>query len=346
MKKIRGKQILIITAVVIILGAGIFMVWRSQIPKEKAVIELTLEDSVMKQGEPLPEQKAKVTLTGDEKIMLDRKENYQVKDLVMDLKKGKFYTADPKTDGKTKGEFDVEIKGDKTIREKLEKKWARKVEVHFKKGKLKVERSVMKDKPMIALTFDDGPGPDTGKILDVLEKYDERATFFMLGRAVNTYPETVKRIYETGNELANHSTTHADLSKSSVEKIRYEIDTATAAIANATGGQKPSLLRPPYGAVNSTVRANAGMPLILWSVDTLDWKTRDTQNTIKVVMDSAEDGAIILMHDIHAPSVEAAVQIIPKLVEKGYQLVTVSELAQAKGITMENGKKYFNFHEN
>ena len=99
-------------------------------------------------------------------------------------------------------------------------------------------------------------------------------------------------------------------------------------------------MRPPYGAINDTVKANVGMPMILWSIDTLDWKTRNAQSTINNVMTKVKDGDIILMHDIHTETVDAALTLIPKLEEAGYQLVTVSEMAQAKGVTLENGKAY------
>ena len=99
-------------------------------------------------------------------------------------------------------------------------------------------------------------------------------------------------------------------------------------------------MRPPYGAINDTVKQNAGLPMILWSIDTLDWKTRNTQSTIDAVMNNVQDGAVILMHDIHTQSIDAAIALIPKLQEAGYQLVTISEMAEAKGIQMENGGKY------
>ena len=332
------KKLWIVAGVIALLAAV-----ASGCAKEEAVIEITPQSAVIKQGETIP-QEMEVKLTGKEEIVLDRKNDYTVGKFVEELKEGKNVKILVETDGRTKGEFPVKAELSDEIKKQLEEKWSGKLEVKLNEGTLKVERGIMADRPMIALTFDDGPGPNTGKILDVLEQYDERATFFMLGNSAYAYPETVKRIYETGNEIANHSTTHADLSKSSLEKMRWEIDTASETIENACG-QRPALLRPPYGAVSPDLRANAGMPLIMWSIDTLDWKTRDTQNTIDVVMNEKKDGSIVLMHDIHDPSVEAAVQLIPKLLEEGYQLVTISELAQAKGIPLENGIKYFNFSE-
>ncbi|EGG79510.1 hypothetical protein HMPREF9477_00233 [Lachnospiraceae bacterium 2_1_46FAA] len=214
-------------------------------------------------------------------------------------------------------------------------------------GKLESEKFIDLDptKPMIALTFDDGPGAEAGRILDVLEKYNARATFFMVGPMVNRYPETVKRISDLNCELGNHSTNHPKLTKLDAAGIKKEIQTTTDAIVKATGGKGPTVMRPPFGAVNETVKQTVGFPIIMWSVDTLDWKTRNTQKTIDNVLANAKDGSVVLMHDIHKPSVDAAVQLIPKLIEKGYQLVTVSELAEARGIDLQNGVKYSQFYK-
>ena len=214
-------------------------------------------------------------------------------------------------------------------------------------GKLESEKFIGLDptKPMIALTFDDGPGAEAGRILDVLEKYNARATFFMVGPMVNRYPETVKRISDLNCELGNHSTNHPKLTKLDAAGIKKEIQTTTDAIVKATGGKGPTVMRPPFGAVNETVKQTVGFPIIMWSVDTLDWKTRNTQKTIDNVLANAKDASVVLMHDIHKPSVDAAVQLIPKLIEKGYQLVTVSELAEARGIDLQNGVKYSQFYK-
>ncbi|HIW20888.1 MAG TPA: polysaccharide deacetylase family protein [Candidatus Dorea intestinavium] len=214
-----------------------------------------------------------------------------------------------------------------------------------KNGKMvssKVE-GIDPEKPMIAITFDDGPGPRTGEILDVLEKYGSRATFFMLGQKVSGNEAVVKRMKELGNELGNHSFDHPQLTKLSVPEIQAQINNTNQLIANASGGSGATVVRPPYGAVNDTVKATIPYPLIMWNVDTLDWKTRNVQATIDSVMSTAADGNIVLLHDIHDASVDAAKAFIPKLIEQGYQLVTVSELATAKNINMQNGEHYSSF---
>lgn len=211
-------------------------------------------------------------------------------------------------------------------------------------GKLvaKKESQVDPDRPMVALTFDDGPGPRTLELLEQLEQYNAHATFFMLGQKVSSYPDAVKKMKETGCELGNHSFDHTDLSTLDSAGIQDEISKTNEGIRNITGAGA-TVMRPPYGAVNSTVSANAGMPMILWNIDTLDWKTRNAQSTVDAVMNKVKDGDIILMHDIHTETVDAALQLIPKLQSDGYQLVTVSELAAARGKQLLNGETYTDF---
>lgn len=211
-------------------------------------------------------------------------------------------------------------------------------------GSLISERSTKVDpgKPMVALTFDDGPGKRTGELLAQLEKYYAHATFFMVGKNVPSYPEEVKKMKELGCELGNHSYNHANLGKSDAGTIREQIGSTNNNIS-ALVGQTATVMRPPYGSVSGLLKENAGMPLILWNIDTLDWKTRNAQATIDSVMSQVKDGDIILMHDIHTESIDAAIELIPKLQEAGYQLVTVSEMAAAKGVQMQNGGVYTDF---
>ena len=197
-------------------------------------------------------------------------------------------------------------------------------------------------RPMIALTFDDGPGKRTGELLEVLAANHAHATFFMQGKNVPRYQNEVKRMKEIGCELGSHSFDHPDLSKMDAAGIRDQIDRTNQNLKDAAG-QPASVLRPPYGAIGSTLKSVAGLPLILWNIDTLDWKTRNAQATIDNVMQKVKDGDIVLMHDIHTESIDAAIVLIPKLIEAGYQLVTVSELAAARGIGMQNGASYTDF---
>ena len=199
-------------------------------------------------------------------------------------------------------------------------------------------------KPMIAITFDDGPSKFTMQLLEQLEAYDSRATFFMVGTNVPKYPETVKKMKEIGCELGNHTTHHARLTTLDVVGIQYEVNTTNQAIQSVVG-ETATLMRPPYGAVNEVVQSVVGMPLAMWSVDTLDWELKDTEAVEKYILNMAKDGEIILLHDIHETTVQAVLQVIPELVNRGYQLVTVSEMAAARGVTLENGQKYYEFRK-
>ena len=194
-------------------------------------------------------------------------------------------------------------------------------------------------KPMVALTFDDGPSQYTPGILDALEKNESRATFFELGNRINWYPDTVARISQIGCEIGNHSFDHALMGSASASKIHSEISQTDARIKAITG-KKPVLLRPPYGSIGSSLRKNAGKPMILWSIDTLDWKSRNADTVYRSVMNQVKDGDIILMHDIYSSSRAAAQKIVPELKKRGYQLVTVSELAQYRNVKLTAGNRY------
>ena len=214
-----------------------------------------------------------------------------------------------------------------------------------KDGKFDSEKNkVNPAKPMVAITFDDGPSKFTMQLLQQLEAYDSRATFFMVGTNVPKYPETVKKMKDIGCELGNHTTNHPRLINLDVAGIQYEINTTNQAIQSVVG-ESATLMRPPYGAVNEVVQSVVGLPLAMWSVDTLDWEVKDTEAVKNYILNMAKDGEIILLHDIHETTVQAVLQVIPELVNRGYQLVTVSEMATARGVTLENGQKYYEFRK-
>ncbi|MGE7603408.1 polysaccharide deacetylase family protein [Peribacillus sp. NPDC097675] len=184
---------------------------------------------------------------------------------------------------------------------------------------------------VIALTFDDGPHPDnTMAILTSLKKHQAHATFFVLGSRVEHYPDVLQNMLAQGNEIGNHSWDHPQLTRLSKKKIKSQINTTQLAIKKASG-YEPSLIRPPYGAVNDEVRKNIGeMDVVLWEIDPEDWKLKNKKKVVRKVMNKAEDGKVILMHDIYKTSAEAADEIIKKLDQQGYQLVTISELEKVK----------------
>ena len=199
-------------------------------------------------------------------------------------------------------------------------------------------------KPMIALTFDDGPGLYEDRIMDALDKVGGKATFFMVGNLVGSYSKTVKRMADSGHELGNHSWAHDNLSKLSPDGIRNSVNKCNQAILQATG--KPAtVVRPPYGATGGSCKStlgSMGYASILWSIDTLDWKHKNADKTVSTVLSQVKDGDIILMHSIYSQSAAAAERLIPELTKRGFQLVTVSELAAARG-GMAPGKNYGSF---
>ena len=202
-------------------------------------------------------------------------------------------------------------------------------------------------KPMVALTFDDGPGKYEDRILAAFQKYGGKGTFFFVGNQAEKYPNVVKRVAEAGHEVANHSYKHENLPKLSQAAATQSL-AKTNDILRRLSGQSVSLVRPPYGATSSSVKAalqNQGQPSILWSIDTLDWKTRNAKSSINIVLQQVKDGDIILMHSIYAQSAEAAEALIPALQERGFQLVTVSELAKARGVSLQAGQNYGSFRK-
>jgi len=183
----------------------------------------------------------------------------------------------------------------------------------------------------IALTFDDGPSQFTDYILDILEQHDARATFFVLGNRVHSRADIIRRTVELGNEVAGHSWNHRNFAGLSADAIRAQIRDTSAAIEYVLGEPPPQFFRPPYGIVTSRVRRVAEefeYSIINWSIDPKDWQNRDADIIYKLVMENAIDGGVVLLHDIRIYTKEAVERIVPSLIEKGFQLVTVSELLE------------------
>lgn len=205
-------------------------------------------------------------------------------------------------------------------------------------------RNIDSSKPMVALTFDDGPnGTATPKILDTLEKYNVVATFFDLGTCMENYPNITKREEQIGCEVGTHTYSHQNLNKLSVEEIQNDISNASK-IYEQTLGHKLYLVRPPYGNADITVRRTLKYPLIEWDVDSLDWKTKNKDKILAKINEISNfDGRIILMHSIYNSTAEAVEELVPQLLSEGYQLVTVSEMAKYKGIELRTSTIYYNF---
>ena len=194
----------------------------------------------------------------------------------------------------------------------------------------------------VALTFEDGPDIYTERLLNVLEEQDAKATFFVVGDAASDFPDTINRILNTGNELGNHTYSHETLTKLDSSEIPYQINDLNQVIEQLTG-TSTELLRPPYGAVNETVQENSDFPIILWSLDSGDKDTSEIGDIVQKVLENVKDGDIIRMHDTHETSVAAAEVLITELKNRGFELVTVSELARSKGIDLKAGEIYKNF---
>ena len=190
-------------------------------------------------------------------------------------------------------------------------------------------------RPMLALTFDDGPGEYTQELLDCLEENNAHATFFMLGQNVSVYPDAPKRMLEIGCEIGSHSWEHTQLTTIDLDAVAKQFSDTDNALIEACG-QAASVARAPYGDGNTDIYNTVAKPFFMWSLDTEDWRLMDADADYDAVMNGdLTDGSIILMHDIHQPSVQAAIRFIPELVAKGYKLVTVSEMAEAKNVDLQ-----------
>ena len=205
-----------------------------------------------------------------------------------------------------------------------------------------IERYIDPDKPMVAITYDDGPGTKSEKrIIKCLKKHGAVATFFYLGNRVGYSSNNVKNAYKIGCEIGNHSWDHSDLTGLSAAGVKSQLSRTNKAIHKLIG-VTPELYRPPYGSFNQSVLDAANMPAILWTVDTLDWSSRDPKAVFNIVKKTKKlDGKIILMHSIYDSTAKATEKIVPYLMNRGYQIVTVSELIKYKsGASPKKNKVY------
>ena len=163
----------------------------------------------------------------------------------------------------------------------------------------------------------------------------------MVGSRVSTYSKTVQKAYDNGCQIGNHTYDHKILTRVGKKEVQKQVSKTNRAVKQITG-INPIVMRPPGGATSSNIKSWVGMPSILWSIDTLDWKTRDSASTQKAVLNHVKDGDIILMHDLYQATATASRTIIPELTRRGYQLVTISELAECRG-GMKQNKSYSKF---
>ena len=207
---------------------------------------------------------------------------------------------------------------------------------------VKITERDLRGKKLVVLTFDDGPSSATTPILlDTLKSRDVPAVFFMLGNMARGNPDLVREVEKRGNEVASHTMYHQNLTSIPLASAVADINEAKSTLSSILG-HEPAYTRPPYGNNNDAIRSAMGTPVILWSVDTLDWKYKNTESIVSIALSQAHDGAIILMHDIHPTSVEAVPVLIDELRKNGYEFVSIKELAEIKGITLAPGGFYRN----
>ncbi len=203
-------------------------------------------------------------------------------------------------------------------------------------------RGIDPNKPMVALTFDDGPAPNSEAVLDALKANGARATFFILGKNIGLNQNTLKRMAEEGHQLASHSWSHPRLDDLSSSAVRSQMTRTMDKVEELTG-QKVTMMRPPFGATNRLTRrvlAELGLPVILWGIDTLDWKTKSASKTAQAILKGADNGVIILCHDTVESTARALETALPELVQKGFQLVTVAEMMSFREEPLKPGWEY------
>ena len=197
---------------------------------------------------------------------------------------------------------------------------------------------------IVALTFDDGPGPYTAELLDFLKQEGVRVTFFVLGTRVDAYPKLIKRMAAEGHEIGNHSNAHNMLHRMDLAGVRKEMGQCAEKVEKLLG-YRPTVMRCPGGNSSDVVKKyaeEAGIPIAYWSVDTLDWKSRNKDAILNIAFgkNGIRDGSIVLMHDIHKTTIPAAKEMILRLKEQGYTFVTTSELIAARRGGIVPGKTY------
>lgn len=206
----------------------------------------------------------------------------------------------------------------------------------------KEKDDIKEKKPLkyVALTFDDGPSSFTEEIIDLLQKYNYNATFFVLGNKLNlNYKDILKKSIKNGNEIGVHGYSHRSFTKMRQATMEEEITKTKKYIKNLTGYES-TLVRPPYGNITKTIKNYNLGPYILWNNDTLDWKLRDANKISSRLINSIEDKSIILMHDTYLTTFKALEIILPYLKENNYVVTTVSKIYELNGITLENNKSY------
>ena len=205
-----------------------------------------------------------------------------------------------------------------------------------------LERGIDPNKPMIALTFDDGPMPESMATIEALNRHGARGTFFILGKNIKGNEEVLKAMVDGGHQVAAHSWSHPNFTEVAESTVMSQLKRTVDKVEEVTG-YRITMMRPPYGALHRISRrplVELGMPAILWSIDSLDWKTRSASATVREILSKARDGAIILCHDVWATTGQAMGTVVPELIGKGFQLVTVAEMMSFRSEPLKPGWEY------
>lgn len=199
---------------------------------------------------------------------------------------------------------------------------------------------------LVALTFDDGPGYYTERLLDGLKERDVRATFFCLGSLAERSPDLIRRMVAEGHQLANHSYDHPNLNELSTSGALYQLSRTDQIFNEITGGSETYYVRPPYGNTTQAIRSQMTAPVVIWSVDTIDWQLLNAAAVEKKILADTFDGSIVLMHDIHRTTVDAILSALDTLIERGYEFVTVKELCRRRGVSAAPGVPLYDVRAN
>ncbi len=198
------------------------------------------------------------------------------------------------------------------------------------------------NKKHVAITFDDGPSKYTEELVQILDANKARSTFFMVGNKLNSMASAVKTVHDAHHEIGYHSYKHENFKSQTLATAQTEFQNSNTTLQNLIG-EDFKLTRPPYGSLNATIKNGLATSFILWNVDTNDWRYRDTDYLYNYVLENIQDGDIILFHDSYETSIRAVEKLLPELYVQGYQLVTVSDLAALKGVTLKNNTSYYSF---
>jgi|GEM_PF-2960903 len=201
------------------------------------------------------------------------------------------------------------------------------------------EPNQKQEKKLVAITFDDGPSKYTSELVDILTANGVKATFFLVGRNINNYSDSVVKSYQAGNEIGIHTYSHTSFTKMTIEEIKNEL-AQTRTLLDGIDVDYSNIVRPPYGNINENIQGNIDTSFILWSVDTRDWESRNKDAVIAEVKANITEGSIILFHDVYPSTIQAIKELLPELTDE-YQFVTVSELFSQNDKSLEENQKYY-----